>query len=204
MKQLLRDLILCVGVCMSDKPISKRVKTPSILIILQACESGFTMDFNTFVQDGYEVYVEGGGPQGGEKWRLDVVARWKAMGVTSEAVTKYAVENTAFSGDYSSLVKVGSAYELYASVKLVAVDGGLNFVQDSPVGNGSGGLDPALQELFKEPHATMKALAVEVARLSTAANGPQKPKAPDLTKEALDEFNKLEGRPTWMVSQTGL
>ena len=50
----------------------------------------------------------------------------------------------------------------------------------------------------------MKALAAEVSRLSIAASGPQKPKAPDLTKEALEEFNKVKDRPTWMVSQTGL
>ena len=118
---------------MSDEPVSKRVKTPSILVMPQSCESGFTMDFNTFVQDGYEVYVEGGGPQGWAKRRLDVVARWKAMGVTSEAVTKYVVEHTAFSRDDSSLIKVVSAYELYASVKLVAVDGALNFVPDTQV-----------------------------------------------------------------------
>ena len=189
---------------MSDEPISKRVKTPSVLSIPQSCESGFTMDFNTFVQDGYEVFVEGRGPQGWSKRHLDVVARWKAMGVTAKSVTKYAVENTAFSGDYSSLVKVVSAYELYASVKLVAVEGALNFVQDSQVGGGGGSRDPALQELLKEQQATMKALAAEVSRLSIASSGPPKPKAPNLTKEALDEFNKVEGRPTWMVSQTGL
>ena len=183
---------------MSDEPVSKRVKTPSILVMPQSCESGFTMDFNTFVQDGYEVFLEGGGPQGWSKRRLDVVARWKAMGVTADSVTKYAVDNTVFSGDYSSLIKVVSAYELYASVKLIAVDGTLNFGQDSQAGGRGGDLDPAVQELLKEQQATMKALAAEVSRLSIAPSGPPKPKAPDVTKEALDEFNKVEGRPTWM------
>ena len=91
---------------MSDEPASKRVKPPLVLILPQSCEAGFSMNSNTFVQDGYVVYVEGGGPLDWAKQRLDVVARWKAMGVTPEAVTKYAVENTAFSGDYASLVKV--------------------------------------------------------------------------------------------------
>ena len=162
------------------------------------------MDFNTFVQEGYEVFVEGSGPQGWSKRRLDVVARWKAMGVTADSVTKYAVENTAFSGDYTSLVKVMSAYELYASVKLTAVDGILNFVPDSNVGGGGGGLDPAVQELLKAQQETMQALAAEVSRLSVASSGPAKPKAPELSKEALEEFTKLEGRPAWMLSQTGL
>ena len=40
--------------------------------------------------------------------------------------------------------------------------------------------------------------------MSIASSGPPKPKAPDLTKQALGNFNKVEGRPTWMVSQTGL
>ena len=124
---------------MSDEPVSKKVKTPTVLVVPQSYELGFTMDFNTFVQDGYEVFVEGGGPQHWSKRRLDVVARWKAMGVTAESVLKYALEDTAFSGDYSSLIKVVSAYELYASVKFTAIEGTLNFVQDSQADGGGGG-----------------------------------------------------------------
>ena len=37
-----------------------------------------------------------------------------------------------------------------------------------------------------------------------ASQGPQKAKPRDLSMEALEDFNKEEGRPTWMVSQLGL
>ena len=52
---------------MSDEPVSKKVKTPTVLVVPQSCGSGFTMDFNTFVQDGYVVFMGGGGPQGWSK-----------------------------------------------------------------------------------------------------------------------------------------
>ena len=86
---------------------------------------------------------------------------------------------------------------------MVAVEK-LYFVQDAEWSQGGAGTNPGLQELSKGQQATMKTLAAEVARLSVAASGLQKLKAPDLTKEALEEFNKVQGQQTWMVSRTGL
>ena len=50
----------------------------------------------------------------------------------------------------------------------------------------------------------MRALTAEMAHLSVATQGEAKPVAPELTKEVIGDFEKVEGRPTWMIQHTAL
>ena len=100
--------------------------------------------------------MEGGGLPDWAERRLDVVACCKAMGIVPEAVTAYAREHMVFPGYYPSLIKVMSAYEIFALVKWTVV-------QDMDLVRGSAGIDPSLHESPKEQQATMKALAKEMA-----------------------------------------
>ena len=134
-----------------SQPAAKIATAPIQLELPATCLSDFEMDFNTFVLESYEVYAEGSGPEGWAKRRLNVDARWQAMGVGPEAVTpKDAAESSAFKGDYQALVKVVSAYELYASQTFVA----LERMQDDDLVDKGKQLDLSLQSSLREQQET--------------------------------------------------